>query len=825
MITGRHLFYLLHQPQPMLRNYLKIAWRNLLRNKTFSIINIAGLAAGLACFLLISLYVLDELSYDKFNRYADRIFRVNSDIRFGGGELNMALSSDMTGQVMKKDYPQVEQYTRIYTNTGPKLIKKGNSYIREPNVAHVDSTFFEVFSFPSLAGDTRTALDEPNTVVITESTAKKYFGTTDALGKIVETNDRGSTLYKVTAVIKDMPHNGHFNFDFLFSMKNVEYKWGQFTSHNFHTYLLLTKGTDYRVFEKNFETYLTKYILPYVQQFARISSMDEFRKAGNKLDYSLIPLTKIHLYSELSYELAPNGNIQFVYIFSIVALFILTIASINFMNLTTARSANRAKEVGIRKVLGTERRELIAQFLSESTFMVFLSLIIAIGIAWIVLPLFNEVAGKAMHLESIFSPLILPLLVALPFLVGLLAGSYPAFFLSSFKPIEVLKGKLKLGSTSGGLRSILVVFQFTASIFLIIGTIVIYKQLNYIQTKDLGFNKDQILVINDAYALKDDGMAFKNAVLQMNGVSSGTMSAFLPVANSSRDDQSYSKDAVIDVKNGLDMQAWTIDYDYLPTMGMEVIRGRNFSKSFGSDSSAVILNETAAKLFGYDDPVGKKIYTTDNNNKPISYNVIGLVKNFNFESLRQHIGPLSFFMGKSTGLQSFKVHSANINDLLSKVENLWKGMVPGLPFSYRFLDDSFNEMYNAEQRVGKIALIFSVLAILIACLGLFGLATFIAEQRTKEIGIRKVLGASVQGIATLLSVDFVKLVAIAFVLACPLGWYFMHRWLQDFVYRIDIRWWMFALAGGIVMVIALFTVSFQAIRAAVANPVNSLRNE
>ena len=808
----------------MIKNYLKIAWRNLVRNKTYSLINIVGLAIGLSCFLLISLYVLDELSYDKFNTNADRIYRINSDIRFGGNEMKIAESSDMTGQIMKKDYPQVEQYTRIFNNTGPKLIRKGNSFIKEPNVANVDSTFFDVFTFPAIAGNTHTALDEPNTLVITESTAKKYFGTTDVLGETIETNDKGGTLYKITAVIKDMPHNSHFNYDFLFSMKNVDYKWGQFTSHNFHTYLLLAKGANYKVFEKNFDQYIEKYVLPYVQQFIKISSMDEFKKAGNKLEYSLIPLTKIHLYSGLSYELAPNGNIQFIYIFSIVALFILAIACINFMNLTTARSAKRAREVGIRKVLGTERRNLIAQFLSESILMVLLSLFIAIGVVWLVLPLFNDVADKSMHLNSLFSPLILPLLIALPFVVGFIAGSYPAFFLSAFRPIEVLKGKLKSGAKSVGFRSILVVFQFTTSILLIIGTIVIYKQLNYIQTKDLGFNKDQVLIINDAYSLKNNSDAFKNEVLQMNGVVSGTMSAFLPVDNSSRNDNSYFKDATIDVKNGLNMQCWTIDNDYIKTMGMKILKGRNFSKDFGTDSDAVIINETAAKLFGYDDPVGKKIYTTDNN-KVLSYNIIGEVKNFNYESLRQNIGPLGFFLGKSTGLASFRVNTANIKNLVGQIESKWKAMASGMPFSYRFLDDSFNEMYNSEQRVGKIAMIFSILAIFIACLGLFGLATFIAEQRTKEIGIRKVLGASVNGIVQLLSKDFLKLVLIAFVIAVPISWWAMHRWLQDFAYRINISWWIFIIAGFLALLIALLTISFQAIKAAIANPVKSLKTE
>ncbi|MEO8712832.1 MAG: ABC transporter permease [Parafilimonas sp.] len=809
----------------MFKNYLKIAWRNLIKNKAFSIINITGLAIGLSCFLLIALYVMDELSYDRFYPDADRIYRINSDIRFGGGDLHLPVTSDMMGQLLKKDYPQIEQYTRIYTSDGDKLIKKNNSYIDEANVASVDSTFFDVFKLPAIEGNTQTALVEPNTVVITESTAKKYFGTIHALGKTIEIKSDKNPFYKVTAVIKDIPENSHFHFDFLFSMKNVNYQWGQLTSHNFNTYLRLKKGTDYKTFEKNFDQYIDKYVLPEVKQFIQMNSMEEFKKSGNSLVYSLIPLTDIHLYSDRSFELSPSGNIQYVYIFSAVALFILLIACINFMNLTTARSANRAREVGIRKVLGTERKELIWQFLFESASMVVLSLLIAILIVYLVLPLFNDVANKQMTLDSLFTPYILPLLIALPFVVGLIAGSYPAFFLSAFKPIEVLKGKLKLGSKSGGLRSTLVVIQFATSIILIVGTIVVYEQLNYIQTKNLGYNKNQVLVINGTYALNDNIDAFKNEVLQMPGVISGTESSYLPVTSSSRSDNTYSKDAVMNEKNGIDMQTWRIDYDYIKTLGMQIIKGRDFSKDFGSDSSAVIINETTAKFLGYDNPVRQKIYTTDRDNKPISYNIIGVVKNFNFESLRQNIGPLCFRLDKNTGLTSFKVNTGNINSLVAQIQNKWKTMAPGLPFSYRFLDDSFNEMYRTEQRVGKIALTFSILAIFIACLGLFGLATFIAEQRTKEIGIRKVLGASVQGIVQMLSKDFIKLVAIAFVLAAPFAWWAMHAWLQNFAYRINIEWWVFTVAGFGALFIALITVSFQAIRAAIRNPVKSLRTE
>jgi len=496
------------------------------------------------------------------------------------------------------------------------------------------------------------------------------------------------------------------------------------------------------------------------------------------------------------------------------------------MNLTTAHSANRAKEVGIRKVLGTEKRSLVLQFLFESILMVLISLLIAVAIVYGVLPLFNDVASKQMTTSSLFSPYILTLLIALPFIVGLLAGSYPAFYLSAFKPIEILKGKLKLGSKSGGLRSVLVVFQFAVSIILIVGTIVVYKQLNYIQTKNLGYNKDEVLVVDGISSLNNNVDAFKNEVSQMPGVTGGTLTGYLPVSNSYRNDNTFSKQAVMDAKTGFDMQNWRVDYDYIKTLGMQVIKGRDFSREFGGDSASAIINETTAKILGYADPVGKKIYTTtDEPGKTKPYTIIGVVKNFNFESLRQDVGPLALLLGGGFGSGVFKVNTSNMQNLITQIQNKWKTLGPGLPFSYHFLNESFNEMYRTEQRVGKIALIFSVLAIFIACLGLFGLATFIAEQRTKEIGIRKVLGASVQGIVQMLSKDFMKLVAIAFVFAAPLGWWAMHTWLQDFAYRINIEWWMFAVAGVGALLIALITVSFQAIKAAIANPVKSLRTE
>ena len=804
----------------MIKNYFKIAWRNLWKNKTFSFINILGLASGLACFLLIALFVMDELSYDRFYKKADRIYRVNSDIVFGGAVLHFTTTPDMMGQLLQKDYPQVEDYARLYTNEGSQMVKKGNEFITEENAAFADSTFFNVFDFAVVEGELKTALHGPNTIVINETTAKKYFSGQSAVGKTLEfKTDGGTAPYKVTAVIRDIPRNSHMNLSMLMSMKNVDYNWGQITSHNFHTYLLLKEGTDHKVFEKNFTAYINKYVLPSIQANMNVSSMSELEKQGNSLKYSLMPLTSIHLYSDYNHEITPPGSIKYVYIFAAVALFILLIACMNFINLSTAKSARRAKEVGIRKTLGTERKTLIAQFLFESGFTAFLAMLIAIIIAWLVMPLFNSVSGKEIVMMDLLTGRMLAIILLLPLVAGLLAGSYPAIYLSSFNPVAVLKSSSGALVKKSSLRSALVVFQFASSILLITGTLVVYRQLNYIQNAKLGFNKDQVLVINSVYALGNNASVFKDAVLGMSGVSSGTLSSYLPVSSSSRSDNTYSKEAVMNAKNGIDMQTWNIDHDYIKTMGMEIIRGRGFSKAF-ADSNAMIVNETTAKFIDEKDPIGKKMYAGGN-----QYTVIGVVKNFHFESMKHNVGPLCFLLRNSTGYAAFKVNAANVTGLIAQVENKWKTMSAGVPFSYRFLDDSFTEMYHDEQRIGKLALSFSILAILIACLGLFGLAAFTAEQRTKEIGIRKVLGASAASVINMLNKEFIKLVLISSVIAIPLAWWAMNKWLEDFAYRVEIGWWVFVVAGIIALLIAVLTVSSQAIKAAFANPVKSLRSE
>ena len=812
----------------MFKNYLKIALRNLWKHKGFSAINIIGLAIGLACFILIALYVTDELSFDRFHEKANRIYRVNSDIVYGGNKLHMAVTSDPMGPTLKKDYPQVEEYVRFYEPGGIKRIKKGNEFIRETNTVYADSTLFDVFTLPMVEGVTKTALNEPNSVVLNETTAKKYFGTSSAIGKTIATGDGPNDIYKVTAVIKDMPRNSHFDFDFIFSIKNVEYQWNNFLSNNFQTYILLKEGTDYKLFEKNLDIIVKSYVLAQAKQVMNVGSIEEFEKAGNKLSYSLMPLTSIHLYSDRSSEMGVNGSIQYVYIFSVVALFVLLLACINFMNLSTARSAGRAKEVGVRKVLGTEKKSLIGQFLTESTVTALISLMFSLVIVWLCLSYFNTLSGKQLLMSDLLKTKYIIALLILPFAIGLLSGAYPAFFLSAFNPITVLKGKLSGGVKRSNLRNGLVVFQFTATIILIAGTIIVYRQLNYIQTKKLGFNREQVMVVRGTIALGNNKEVFKEEISKLSGIKDAIYAGFLPVANSSRTDNSFSREAVMDSKNGLNMEVWDIDDRYIDFLGMEMIKGRNFSKDFATDSGGIIINETAAKTLGFDDPVGKKLYTfyTDSGTTTqISYNIIGVVKNFHFESLRENIGPLCFRYGKSDWAIAFKINTGNVKDLVNNMESKWKALAPGQPFVYKFMDESFDEMYRVEMRTGRLGFTFAIIAIFIACLGLFGLAAYTTEQRIREIGIRKILGASVTGIVQMLSKDFLKLVLIAAVIAFPVAWWAMNKWLQDFAYRIHISWNVFVFAGGSALLIALLTVSFQAVKAAITNPTKSLRSE
>lgn len=810
----------------MLKNYLKIAWRNLRKHKFYTFLNIFGLSLGLASCLLITLYVVDELSYDRSFANADRIFRINADIRFGGADMALAVAPDPLAFTLKKDYPQIEQVVRLREN-GSQLVRRADAVenLKEEHVFFVDSTFFKVFSVPLLQGDPNTALRNPQTVVISETDARKYFGDTNPMGKALMIDN--SVAYTVTGVMQDLPAQSHMrDVNMMLSMSSTEESgrnaWG---SHNFNTYILFREGVDAKQFERNFETVLQKYTSKWIKSFLG-STLDEVRKTGNYLVYTLMPLTDIHLHSDRTAEINPNGNIQYVYIFGVVAIFLLAIACVNFMNLATARSANRAKEVGVRKALGSERSSLVSQFLTESIMLSFFSLALAILIAYLALPLFNNLASK--QIQFPFTNVwFWSVLLLTGGIVGVLAGSYPAFFLSAFQPLKVLKNTIELdGKGSGYLRNALVVFQFVISVMLIVGTGVIYRQLNYIQTKKLGFNKDQMLIVNDAYALDNQVKAFKEQVLQLPNVESATVTSFLPTP-SSRTDHTFFPVGQMQQDKGLNMQKWLVDYDFVKTLDLKMASGRAFDESFPSDSTGIVINEAAAKVLGYPDPIGKKIFGYEDAalTKRVDYTIIGVVKNFHFESLRKNIGALSLILYRSSGSVVFRMKGGDAPRTVAQVEALWKKMAPGQPFNYRFMDQDFDNVYRSEQRVGKIFITFATISIIIGCLGLFGLSAFTAERRTKEIGVRKVLGASVANIVALLSKEFIKLIIIAIVIGSPIAWFGMNHWLSDFAYHVDLAWWMFAAAGLLAIIIALLTVSFQSVKAALMNPVKSLKSE
>jgi putative ABC transport system permease protein len=807
----------------MIKNYIKTAFRSLMKNKGFTFINVFGLALGLATCLLIVFYVFDELSYDKYNLNADRIFRVDNNIKFGGDENSYAVVPSPTATALKNDYPEVEEVARFRPRGGAK-VKKGNENIQENMMIYADSSIFKVFTLPMVSGDPAKALTEPHTVVITESIAKKYFNTTNAAGKVLTFND--SSLYKVAGVIKDIPKQSHFNYDFFVSMAGrADSREDAWFSNNFNTYILLKPGTDYKKLEAKLPEFLRKHAGAQLQSILHLT-FDKLEQGGNYFKFSLTPLKQIHLQSNRISELAANGNLEYVYIFSAIALFILLIACVNFMNLSTARSSNRAREVGVRKVLGSARKSLIMQFLTESVLITLISTLIAVFGAWLLLPLFNQMADKDLTVTAHIIAWLVPVLFVVVLVIGCLAGLYPAVFLSAFQPIDVLKGKLASGFKGGMLRSFLVVFQFAISIVLIIGTLVIYNQLKFIQNTDLGYNRDHVLIINNLWTLNHGAKSFKNEVKQISGVENATLTGALPTADYGNSSALF-KDPVIDQKRSIISQEWTVDVDYINTLGIKLKAGRNFSKDMPTDTTAVIINEAAAKMLGYANPLNQMIYEpADNMVKKLNgYHIIGVIKNFNFKSLRNNVTPLVLLLNDDRGALSIRIKSANVPMVLSQVKNLWKGRSPNQVLNYSFMDDDFDALYRSERRTGKIAVVFTSLAILIACLGLFGLAAYATEQRTKEIGIRKVLGANVSTIVGMLSKDFILLVLVSIMVASPFAYYFMYKWLQGFAYHQNIQWWIIAVAGIGAMLIAFVTISFQAIKAALTNPVKSLKSE
>lgn len=826
------------KPSNMFKNYFRIALRNHMKNKFHTFINVAGLSVGIATCMVIMLFVVHELSYDRFHERADRIYRVDNELRVGSVYHNLALGSASMATLFPENYPEIESVVRMW-DWGYRTVSlpDGDEEYSE-KMAWADSTFFKVFTAPLLEGDVLTVLKEPNTIAINATMAEKYFPEGDAMGKSMIVDNQN---YRVTGVYQDLPENSHFHFNMLRSMTGLEEakSVSLIGGAQLQVYLLLREGANAAQLEAKFPVFVNTYVAPQIGGVISDDfSMEKFIAEGNIWEYTLMPLTDIHLHSNLEAEFEPNGSITYVYLFSSIAIFILVIACINFMNLSTARSADRAREVGIRKVMGSLRSHLVRQFLTESFVLSLAAFLLGLVLAYLFLPVFNSLAQKDLSLPFGDSTFYLVLLGAVV-LVGVMAGLYPAFFLSGFKPVSVLKGKAISGRQSGFIRNGLVVFQFVISIFLIIATITIQRQLSFVQNKRLGFNKDQVVVVHQAGLLGGQVQAFKEEVLRNSFIPAGTISSFLPVDGSWRNFNTFWPEGKVptgqDINEMIGLQIWAVDDDYINTLGIRLKTGRNFIPGSSADSTgSVILNEAAVATFGMgDNPIGKKISMfgdvnpdgTPDINKIRTWEVIGVIEDFHFATMRENIQPLGLFFERSDSFVSFRFSGNETQEVLKVISATWEKMAPGRPFEYSFLDDDFEKMYRSEQRLGTIFAIFAGLAIIIACLGLFALTSFTAQQRTKEIGIRKTLGASIESIVFLLSKTYSKLILIAFLLSAPAAWYAVNWWLKSYAYKADVGLMVYILAGAAAFLIAMLTISYQSIRAARANPASSLRSE
>jgi len=805
----------------MFKNYFKTALRNLMKNKFFSFINIVGLAIGLTCFVLIAVFVYDELSYDTYAANAKDIYRVNLSVT-GNGDVAVYPDVDIAvGEGMKNAFPEIKDFTRLSPATD--FVKYDDKQFKEDKLAFADSNFLQMFSIQLIDGSNKDALVQPNSVVISKAFAKKYFGDANPVSKsLIIGVGLYSALYKVTGVFDKVPNNSHFHFDAFLSMTTWHRTHPTWSNLGEYTYLLLNKNTDVKKLEAKFPQLVAKYVVPEVQHDMGVSYA-EAQKSVNTFIFLLQPLTDIHLYSHTKYEIEPNGDMQYVYIFSVLAIFILLLACVNFTNLSTARAVKRAKEVGVRKVMGSGKLQLIKQFLSESVLMSFCAMLLAIGLIFILLPYFNNVSGKQISVDYFLNYKFIVAMLVLVFFVGIIAGIYPSFFLSSFNPIKVLKGASVTGNKKNYLRSGLIVFQFFVSTALIIATIIVYQQLNYMQNKKLGYNKEQVLFLPDGRLMAQNQDAFKQQLLSDNRVVAASISRSVPGDAFMDGTEIFPKN---ETGNGTEIHAniYHVDYDYLRTLGIRIIRGRNFSKDFQTDSaSGVVINEAAVKELGWNNTnaIGKTIVRSGQQ----EFKVIGVIADFNYTSAKQKIAPLMMMLGNNHGGFIIKIKTNDVTGFLNDLKNTWNSFNPQGPLSYNFLDEKFAALYAGELRTKQIFSAFAVIAIIIAGLGLFGLSAFVIEQRTKEIGIRKVLGASIKQVLLLVSKEFLSLVVIAFIISVPVTWWAMHKWLENYAYRINISIGIFAIAGISAVLIALITISFQAIKAAVANPVKSLRNE
>jgi putative ABC transport system permease protein len=810
----------------MYKNYLTIAMRQLRKQKMYSAVKTGGFALGIAACLLIALYIREELSYDKSYPDAARIYRV---VGWSKGNATFKKWTDFPApmaKVLLKDFPEVEKSGHLMPNplfprAGGNEVKpqNKNENTHEEGFTYADQGLLDILKTPFVYGDRAIALTEPNTMVISKSKADKYFPGQNPVGKILYLNNDKDRPYKVTGVMQNPLANSHLQYDFLLTLAGIEWWKGEqndWDANNYPTYILLRQGTDVAQFEQKLTAgILHNYYLPTMLK-------DGDKNAEKELANASLHLQAIGDINLKSYDIQDglqHGDIRFVWLFGAIACFIIIIACINFINLSTAKSANRAKEVGLRKVIGGYRSSLVKQFLTESMLFSVLSFSLGILLAWALLPYFNMLSAKSLTIPWAAWWLV-PVILLSAIVVGIAAGLYPALYLSSFRPIDVLKGQASRGSKGSVLRNGLVVFQFATSIVLIISTVVIYNQVHFILNKKLGYNKNQVVLLHGANTLGDGVKGLKAALLKLPQVQSVSISDYLPIAHTKRNGNSFWLAGKQNTDEGVDTQVWVVDNDYIKTLGMKIVAGRDFNSAMPTDSQALIINQTLVKKLGLKNPVGKQVA-----NGRGAFPVIGVVEDFNFESMRQQVGSLVMRLGNSPSIVSVKVNTANMHGTIASISEVWKTYSPGQPIRYTFLDESFANMYGDVQRMASIFTTFAILAIIIACLGLFGLSAFMAEQRSKEIGIRKVLGASVSSITALMSKDFVKLVVIAIVIASPIAWWAMSKWLEDFAYQIPMSWWVFVVAGLGAVLIALVTVSFQSIKAALMNPVKSLKAE
>jgi len=808
----------------MLKNYFKIAFRNLYKQKGFTFLNITGLTIGVFSFLMIMLFVRDELSYDRYNDQAENIYRVAVRGSLAGNEFNMPFSPAPVGLAFVEEIPGVLKSTRTRIFGFP-VIRYNDKVFSEERWFAADSNFFDVLTVKFIQGDPKTALTQPNTVVLTKSTAERYFGSDDPMGKTL--NSDRTRDYQVTGVIEDPPHNTHFHFDFLASMITFPQSASDplWVSNNFFTYLVLDKNTSYTQVEDAFPGLVDKYAGPQIEQALGVS-FEKLKEKGTSYGFYLQALTDIHLRSTLEGELESTGTMIYVQIFSLIAIFILVIACINFINLATARSARRAKEVGIRKTLGSTRKQLIQQFLTESILLSFISVLIALVLVQLLLPAFNNMVGLTLGLNLFGDPWIIPILLLLVLGVGTISGIYPAFYLASINPVQVLKGGSLAKGRQSWLRSGLVVFQFIVSVTLFTGTLVVRNQLRYIQSKELGYDNNNIVMVKKTDDIRAQIEAFKTDLRQNSNIINVSNSSTL-IGHQSTNSNVHQV-AGEPAENAALLHVIFTDHSYAETYGMKLVDGHFFRPGQPADSLGVIINEAAITALQISDPVGKSLLSPGGGPNGRSRTIIGVVKDYNFQSLQFPIRPMVMYQWDSGGggrYTAVRIAENDVQGTINFIESTWNKYAGDQPYEYVILKDDFKQTYADEDRTKSIITVFSFLAIFIACLGLFGLASYSVEQRTKEIGIRKVLGASVPNIYLLLSRDILKLVLISAVVSWPISYYSMTDWLENFAYRIGFNHFTFLFAGVIALIIALGTVTTQTIKAATSNPVKALKYE